>query len=92
MITPHTTGPWVCHSGMVWKPDNSTDGYPIAKMDRDTPKTTPTERDANARLIAAAPDLLNVCQRLARHCEQNSVPELQGIACECFAAIKKATT
>ena len=40
----HTPGPWVYHSGMVWKPDDTEDGYPIARMDRDTDKTVPTER------------------------------------------------
>jgi len=45
----HTPGPLVCHSGMIWSPDGgSEDGIPIARMDRDTPHTSPTERDANA--------------------------------------------
>ena len=58
----HTKGPWVMHSGMVWKdgtnvyPNGEEDGVPIARMDREAGNgTTPTERDANARLIAAAP-------------------------------------
>ena len=52
-----TPGPWVCHSGMVWKvvpnqwPEGTEDGIPIARMDRDTPHTKPTERDANAARI-----------------------------------------
>ena len=50
------------------------------------------EADANARLIAAAPDLLAVVQRFARHCEQNSVPELQGIARDALTAIARATS
>ena len=51
--TKHTKGPWQVDCGMV----QTEDGTPIAWMDRDTPKTIPTERDANARLIAAAPQL-----------------------------------
>lgn len=47
----HTPLPWTCHSGMVWKPDETEDGYPIAYMDRATEKTRPTERDANAEFI-----------------------------------------
>ena len=54
----NTPGPWVYHSGMVWKDDGSEDGIPIARMDRETPQTVPVERDANARLIAAAPEML----------------------------------
>ena len=42
---------------MVWKGE-----IPIARMDRNPPETTPTERDRNAHLIAAAPDLLEVCE------------------------------
>ncbi len=60
----HTPGPWKCHSGMVWKADETEDGYPIARMERETPKTIPTERDANAHLIAAAPELLEACEDL----------------------------
>lgn len=37
-----------------------------------------------------ATELLAVVERFARYCEQNSAPELQGIACEAFAALAKA--
>ena len=66
----HTEGPWVCHSGMVWKdgpnvfPKGEEDGIPIARMDRETEGTTPTERDANARLIALVPELLSALENL----------------------------
>lgn len=56
----HTKGPWVLNTGMV----QSKKGSPIAKMFRDNsdfdgvPYIPPTERDANARLIAAAPEML----------------------------------
>ena len=60
-----TPGPWTCHSGMVWKdgpdvyPKGDKDGVPIATMCREPNNgTLPVERDANARLIAAAPELL----------------------------------
>ena len=86
-----TAGPWVYHSGMIWKPDGSADGIPIARMDRDTPATTPTERDANARLIAQAPELverlrafLNAhddCERLAAR--DGADPEWREAECSC---------
>jgi hypothetical protein len=48
------------------------------------------EETANARLIAAAPDLLAALERFARAMQQRSYPELQGIACDAFAAIARA--
>lgn len=65
MFYEHTRGPWVCHSGMVWKPDGSPDGIPICHMDRDTPKTTPCERDKNAEFIATAPEMESILIRLS---------------------------
>jgi len=53
--TKHTPGPWVVSSGEVY---TAKTGIPIARMRRDTPDTTPTERDSNAQLIAATPELL----------------------------------
>lgn len=44
------TRPWRVNSGMV----ETCGGVPIAHMDRDTPNTSPTERDANAKLIVEA--------------------------------------
>lgn len=67
----HTPGPWVCHSGAVYQdgpnvfPKGHEDGSRIALMDRNNPLTMPTERYANARLIAAAPELLAVLTRAA---------------------------
>ena len=61
----HTPGPWTAHSGSVYKdgpnvwPKGDDLGIPIARMDREAGNGTwPPERDANAHLIAAAPDLL----------------------------------
>jgi hypothetical protein len=64
-MTAHTPGPWTCHTGSVYKdgptvyPKGQDEGIPICHMDREPGNgTMPVERDANARLIAAAPDLL----------------------------------
>ena len=64
--TQHTPGPWEVESGMVQtvrehtcKVANCGVHIPIAHMDRTANNgTLPVERDANARLIASAPDLL----------------------------------
>jgi hypothetical protein len=93
----YTPGPWTCTSGMVWKAGRKGDGIPIARMDRIPGNgTSPVERDANARLIAAAPNLLAACEA--------ALPALSAherTGCDCpdseaarliRAAIEKATT
>lgn len=83
---PPTPGPWICHSGMVWKPDPSLeDGIPIARMDRETSHTTPVERDANAKLIACAPEMKELLQKLASWFAQ------QALAHENTAKVKGLT-
>ena len=69
-MTTHTPGPWVYESGMVYaarglRDDLDPGGIPIARMDRETGNgTQPAERDMNARLIAAAPDMLAALEAL----------------------------
>ena len=69
MKTKHTPGPWKVINGTVYigeahdaVPD---DRFCIAKMAREPRHhIPPTERDANARLIASAPDLLLAAKEL----------------------------
>ena len=60
----HTPGPWICDGGAVYR--NGDIDAPIAHMCRDERATKagiyPVERDSNAVLIAAAPDLLAACE------------------------------
>ena len=59
----YTKGEWKVVSGMV---ETST-GIPIARMDREPGNgTIPVERDVNAHLIAAAPDMYEACQLVDR--------------------------
>ena len=54
-MSEHTPVPWAYHSGSIWKPNGTAEGgIPIAHMNRSTPYTLPTERDANARFIVRA--------------------------------------
>ena len=59
----HTPGPWKTNSGQVVR---ESDGAVIANMDRSDAASEagiyPVERDDNARLIAAAPELLDALQ------------------------------
>lgn len=59
-MSKHTSGPWeVTQYGRLVYADRDGDAEcpSIADVDGDSP-----EADANARLIAAAPDLLAVCE------------------------------
>lgn len=64
----HTKGPWKYESGQVER----MDGAVIARMDRSNAATEagiyPTERDANAKLIAAAPELLEALKAMQCMC------------------------
>jgi len=65
MSTKHTPGPWKVISGAIV---HSSDSAPVAEMNRTEEASKagiyPVERDANAHLIAAAPELLKACKRL----------------------------
>ena len=80
--TKHTPMPWVYRSGMIFKSHPEID-IPIARMARDTPDTSPTERDANAEFIVLAvnahedlvksrDDLLEACKFAKAHIKSES--------------------
>ena len=68
--TKHTPIPWVFAYGSIYRADtlNDESSIRIALMDRNEAHTTPTERDANAELIARAvnshDELLEACQTM----------------------------
>ncbi len=65
-MNEHTSGPWKVVTGAVF----TEGGVPIAMMDRETGNgTLPVERDHNAYLIAAAPDLLEAAKGALNHLE-----------------------
>lgn len=72
MSTPHTPGPWeIRHESTdpEWAVVVATGGRIVANVNAETGPDIPPlvstkmPRDANARLIAAAPDLLEALQR-----------------------------
>lgn len=102
----HTPGPW------EFDPENygvcNHPGYGILDANRDSLRVTVHERDlsgrvyssaaSNARLIAAAPDLLEACKLVVEyypafeHLGDCEARELSAIAIKtCHAAIAKAT-
>ncbi len=69
----HTPGPWTVASGSVYVNDNGPIAIPIAHMDREIGNgTKPVERDANARLIAAAPSMKIALDALLLWCEDEA--------------------
>ncbi len=95
-MSTHTPGPWIVRhlTGfplmIATQPDADGFGEPIADTSR---HMLPAEALANARLIAAAPDLLAACKRMsealknAPHATQNAY---QGIWTDIDNAIAKA--
>ena len=98
----HTPGPWRVEFGCVYRvglrgygPDGDEMSR-IALMDRDNPLTIPTERDANARLIAAAPELLKagkcVIAAWLEATPGGNIAEISPLLGKLRAAIAKAET
>lgn len=57
-VNQHTPGPWYVH-GSIISPTPTGKRFAIAEVFRDSIETA----NANARLIAAAPDLLEACKQ-----------------------------
>jgi len=51
-----TPGNWHYSSGMVWA--GQPEEIPVIEANRDTEKTRPTERDANARACSYVPEMI----------------------------------
>ena len=91
----YTPGPWVFTYGAVYQCSDMDDdeGICIAKADGNSPHTLPTERDANCRLIAAAPELLEAledCYAFIVNGEEGGSEPRQDVINQAKAAIAKA--
>lgn len=64
----HTVGPWIVQRNMIGELTPFNDyGQPLLHSESEIPLQ---ERDANAALIAAAPDLLELAQQYASECAE----------------------
>ena len=73
-VTKHTPGPWSaeeCRSGFAVYAYKS--GEAVVQTEDDEGRYGTIANEANARLIAAAPELLDACEALARLCERFGV-------------------
>jgi hypothetical protein len=85
--THHTPGPWIAQHRIIAPADAITsDTYPSREIARMASHGT----DADARLIAAAPDLLAALQEVERHMVARGYSPL-GRLSEVREAIRKAT-
>lgn len=76
-MSSHTPGPWACtytsnyaHDYRLTQPNGQP--LPINAEANDR-----SEQRANARLIAAAPELLNLCERAFRALDWDDFPQLK---------------
>jgi hypothetical protein len=104
MSNKHTPGPWRYHLGRGSRPRfhiQTAGGYQIASTtELTTPKTAKravdfdenATREANARLIAASPELLAALEYALEHVEANSDDDdALNVIEQARAAIQKAT-
>lgn len=95
-MSTHTPGPWVYRRGDEWSlsvvthhgelPDGNPNAWTVASLN-----TRRDEADANARLIAAAPQLLEALRRYDTGCmAMDPEPNCQCVGCVTRAAIAKA--
>ena len=66
MTTTHTQGPWTTQGGFVYDSESRIVCDPHALDDKAARRIPGREREANARLIAAAPELYAVLERALR--------------------------
>lgn len=84
MKTQHTPGPWIIESGVGFYSIICRDG---GKYDGATIAHEVCNGEANAQLIAAAPDLLEACKYAVRELG----PESEGVCCwQAFDALQAA--
>lgn len=70
----HTPAPWTVSAGEVTTADGDVFIAELASRDRPCAVQNPTEAEANAHLIAAAPELLEVVKAVAAHFENTDAP------------------
>ena len=65
----HTPGPWLARNGKVW--GEGGDGLPVATLDPAVLEEEVAMKEADARLIAAAPELLLALSDMLDQFEDN---------------------
>ena len=87
-MSAHTPGPWHAHHDHGWLVVESDNGDLYIKIEKGS---AATRRIADARLIAAAPELLDALRQWANAEATNDAEELQNARSSRDAANTKAT-
>jgi len=90
----HTPGPWTAHLiGYQWEPrihDDGTGTLLAVVGNAEETQEARLEWEANADLMAAAPDMHMACASVWAHLADTDDPRLRALADECRAALDKA--
>lgn len=92
-MSKHTPGPWET-GGVITRVEFRPPGWNasicVADCDAEHSPDNAMERCANARLIAAAPEMLEIVKVIAK-CKDYSELHMDELGLRCKAAIRKAT-
>ena len=99
MVSGHTSGPWYAHMGRLIRVKPFGSASPVCGVHRRgvfNGTEARGEAEANARLIAAAPELLDACKRLVASYDADNgayrLSELQAALEIADRAVLKAET
>jgi hypothetical protein len=96
MSTTHTQGEWAFDDNEIYS-ERTDHGAAICTMNTTSAHFTEEEVKANARLIAAAPDLLEIASEIMEEIHQKHIDAKNGIVVNSYtwhklnSAIQKAT-
>jgi hypothetical protein len=93
----HTPGPWLAVGSWVETADDKADicNCSAESMGQERVARPPEEEEANARLIAAAPELLDALTKLCADCNGDNLGTVKAprwaVLCAAETAIARAT-
>ena len=91
MSAKHTPGPWLIRSDATGTHIEIRHPRPYGWAQLDLAKIAPAEEcEANADLIAAAPDLLAACQAVLDEFPATDGRRIESVKAICSAALRKA--
>ena len=87
-MSKHTKGPWAINEFLVYAENGN--GCILATINSISKGISDEEAQANARLIAAAPDLLAACEWTAKGEHHSACKAQKGHKCNCYVGASQA--